>query len=239
MNEPSPKFAVLGDVHANLEALLAVLADARQRECTHFACAGDLVGYNANPTECLNIIRELGIPCVKGNHDDYASADDAFEILNPRAALAIRWTRQQLSDSDKTWLRELKYVRDIAGFSIVHASLDAPHRWNYVFDRLTAASSFTYQHTAVCFYGHTHLPVVFTQRDGVSSEVCRRITLQPGCKYMVNVGSVGEPRDGTSAASYVTYSRAERAIEFHRVAYDSDLTESKVREAGLPSRRKQ
>src|SRR5262249_6700919 len=101
MNNYSMRYAVLGDIHANLEALTAVLHDARHWDCTHFACLGDLVGYNANPRECLDIIRDLGIPCVKGNHDEYASTSDALANLTPRAADSMIWTRQQLRDEDK------------------------------------------------------------------------------------------------------------------------------------------
>src|SRR5262245_58473712 len=106
MNEISMKYAILGDIHANLEALLAVLKDARDQNCTHYACVGDIVGYNANPRECLNIIREMGMPCVKGNHDEFASTDETLDKINPRAAAAILWTRQQLTEQEKQWLRD-------------------------------------------------------------------------------------------------------------------------------------
>src|SRR5438552_6155667 len=128
MNEISIKYAVFGDIHANLEALEAVLKDAQDQRCSHYACVGDIVGYNANPRECLDIVRSLGMPCVKGNHDEYSSTNDGLEGLNPRAAAAIIWTRQQLPKTDKQWLRDLKFVRVVAGFSIVHATLDAPQR---------------------------------------------------------------------------------------------------------------
>ena len=233
------KFAVFGDIHANLEALVAVVEDARSRGCTRFACVGDLVGYNANPRECLEIIRRLEIPCVRGNHDEYASTDDSLEGLNPRAASAMEWTREQLAEPDKAWLRGLKYVQLVAGFSMVHASLDAPHRWGYVVDELAAAASFSYQSTSVCFYGHTHLPAVFVRNGSVCCTLRPQLELRPGCKYFINVGSVGEPRDGSPLASYVTYEVGRRRVEFHRVSFDSAATEAKLREAGLPMRRRQ
>src|SRR5437588_12991111 len=111
------KFAIIADIHANLEAFQVVLEDIKQQKCTHYACVGDVVGYNANPKECLDIVREMSMPCVKGNHDEYSSTDDALVMLNPRAAAAILWTRQQLSDTDKQWLRELKYVLLVANLS--------------------------------------------------------------------------------------------------------------------------
>src|SRR5580765_4039304 len=102
------RYAILGDIHANLEALEAVLKDAKEQRCIHYACVGDVVGYNANPRECLELIRGLGMPCVKGNHDEYASTLDPLEGLNPRAASAIVWTRQQLGEDHKQWLRSLR-----------------------------------------------------------------------------------------------------------------------------------
>src|SRR5690349_18820202 len=138
MNDNRQKFAVLGDIHANLEALLAVTDDARQRGCTHFACVGDVVGYNANPRECLEIVRRLEMPCVRGNHDEYATSSEPLDALNPRAASAMYWTREQLGETDRGWLSELRYVRVVAGFSLVHATLDAPHRWAYIIDKLGA-----------------------------------------------------------------------------------------------------
>ena len=160
------KYAIIADIHANLEALNVVLQDAKAQQCTHYACLGDVVGYGANPKECLDIVRGMNMPCVKGNHDEYCSIDDATEGFNPDAGEAVNWTRGQLALEDRQWLKELKYIRLVASFSIVHATLDVPQRWGYVFDKLAAAASFTYQNTSVCFFGHTHVPVAFV-RDSV------------------------------------------------------------------------
>jgi len=232
------KYAILGDIHANLEALEAVLIDAQDQGCTHHVCVGDVVGYNANPTECLKIIRDMGMPCVKGNHDEYAATADPLENLNPRAASAISWTRQQLPESDKQWLGELKHVRTIAGFCIVHATLDTPQGWGYVFEKFAAAASFTYQNTQVCFYGHTHLPMAFIRDSVVRGSGYSKLKVESGRKYFVNVGSVGEPRDNNPFAAYVTYDLSDCSIELRRVPFDLDATEAKAREIGLPLRRK-
>src|SRR5262245_36502605 len=136
------RYAVIGDIHANLEALTAVLKDAHKQRCTQHACVGDIVGYNANPNECLGIIRDMAIPCVKGNHDEYASTNNSMDGINFRAAAAALWTRQQLCEADKQWLRDLRYTRLVANFSLVHATLDSPEPWGYVFDKLRAAASF-------------------------------------------------------------------------------------------------
>lgn len=232
------RYAILGDIHANLEALTAVLKDAQEQQCTHHACTGDVVGYNANPRECLNVIREMGMPCVKGNHDEYCSTDIPLENFSARAAAAALWTRKQLPEEDKQWLRELKYTRFVAGFSIVHATLDGAQRWGYVFQKLDAAASFTYQATQTCFFGHTHVPLAFVRDSLVRGGTYSRLKIEPGRKYFINVGSVGEPRDGNPNAAYVIYDLAEGSIELRRVPYDIGTADAKVRAAGLPERRK-
>src|SRR5580658_8897442 len=108
------KYAIIADIHANLEAFQVVLGDIEKQKCTHIACLGDVVGYNANPKECLDIVRARNIPTIKGNHDEYCSGDSALEGFNPHAAEAVNWTRQQLTEDDRKWLRELKYLRLIS-----------------------------------------------------------------------------------------------------------------------------
>jgi predicted phosphodiesterase len=230
------KYAVIADIHANLEAFEVVLADTREQKCTHYCCVGDVVGYNANPKECLDIVRAMGMPCVKGNHDEYCSSEDDLEGFNPHAAQAVQWTRKQLSDDGRQWLRELRYVRLVASFSMVHATLDGPQRWGYVFDKLMAAASFTYQNTSVCFFGHTHVPVAFVRDSMVRGGTYSKFKVEPGKKYFVNVGSVGQPRDGNPKAAYVIYDLDEGTIELRRLDYDIAKAQKKILGAGLPTR---
>jgi predicted phosphodiesterase len=232
------KFAIIADIHANLEALEVVLEDAREQRVTHYACLGDVVGYNANPKDCLDIIRTMGMPCVKGNHDEYCSQDEHLEGFNPHAAEAVQWTRSQLSAEDRTWLHDLKYHRLVANFSIVHATLDAPKRWGYVFpsDKFAAAASFTYQNTSVCFFGHTHVPVVFVRDSVVRGGTYSRFRVEPGKKYFVNVGSVGQSRDGVPKATYAIYELEDGFVELRRLDYDIPKTQAKIIAAGLPQR---
>lgn len=230
------KYAVIADIHSNLEALEVVLADAKAQQCTHYCCIGDVVGYGANPRECLEIVRSMGMPCVKGNHDEYCSMDETLEGFNPHAAEAVQWTRQQLSPEDRQWLRDLKYVRLVASFSMVHATLDVPQRWGYVFDKLAAAASFTYQNTGVCFFGHTHVPVAFIRDSMVRGGTYSKFKVEPGRKYFVNVGSVGQPRDLNPKAAYVIYDLDEQTIELRRLDYDIAKAQQKILDAGLPPR---
>jgi predicted phosphodiesterase len=230
------RYAIIADIHANLEAFNTVLADAKAMNCTHYACVGDVVGYNANPKECLDMVRAMNIPVVKGNHDEYCSSDTDLEGFNPHAQEAINWTRNQLTDDDRKWLRDLRYIRLVASFSIVHATLDGPQKWGYVFDKLAAAASFTYQNTSVCFFGHTHVPVAFVRDAMVRGGTYSKFKTEAGKKYFVNVGSVGQPRDGNPKAAYVVYDLDEGSIELRRLDYDIGTTQRKILEAGLPPR---
>jgi diadenosine tetraphosphatase ApaH/serine/threonine PP2A family protein phosphatase len=148
----------------------------------------------------------------------------------------VAWSREQLTADDRKWLRELKYFRLVANFSIVHATLDAPQRWGYVFDKLEAAASFTYQNTQVCFFGHTHHPVAFIRDSSVRGGLYTKFKVEAGKKYFVNVGSVGQPRDGNPKAAYVVYDLPQQTIELRRLDYDIAAQQKKIRAAGLPER---
>jgi predicted phosphodiesterase len=230
------KFAIIADIHGNLEAFQVVLQDIKEQKCTHVACLGDVVGYNANPKECLDIVRSMNVPCVKGNHDEYCSTEETMEGFNPAAAEAVQWTRKQLTDDDRKWLRDLKYQRMVTNFTIVHATLDGPQRWGYVFDKLAAAASFTYQTTNVCFFGHTHVPVAFMRDSMVRGGTYSKFKIEAGKKYFVNVGAVGQPRDNNPKAGYVVYDTIEGTIELRRLDYDIGAAQKKIRAAGLPER---
>jgi len=228
------RFAIFSDIHANLEALEAVLADARQRKCTHFVCLGDVVGYNANPHECLERVRELDCPTVKGNHDEQASISRFPTDFNQLAERAIKWTRDKLTEKDKQWLRDLPFQKQVRDFTIVHATLDTPEQWGYVFNNLDAAASFTYQHTTICFFGHTHVPMVFIRDEGVRRELIDHVRIEPAKKYFINVGSVGQPRDGNCRAAYCVYDVENNLVQQIRIKYDLATAQKKVIEAGLP-----
>ena len=228
------RFAIFSDVHANLEALEAVLADARENKCTDFVCLGDVVGYNANPHECVERIRDLDCLIVKGNHDEQASLIESSRDFNEIAETAIQWTRDNLSDADKEWLRGLKLQRQVRDFTIVHATLDTPGQWGYVFNNLDAAASFTYQHTSVCFFGHTHVPMAFVRDDGVQRLRLEKLRIDPSKKYFINAGSVGQPRDGEWRAAYCVYHIESAVVELRRVKYDRAAAQKKIIDAGLP-----
>ena len=228
------RIAILSDLHANLEATDAVLADARERDCTQFVCLGDVVGYNANPHECVEIVQKLDCPVVKGNHDEQASLEESSRDFNPLAEMAINWTREQLSEADKEWLRGLPFTRPVRDFTIVHATLDTPERWDYVFNTLDARPSFTYQHTTICFFGHTHVAGAFVRDDDVKRVRADQLMIEPAKKYFINTGSVGQPRDGDWRAAYCIYHVDKNCVEQRRVKYDIATAQEKIIKAGLP-----
>ena len=225
---------ILSDIHSNLVALEAILQDAPSGLPVY--CLGDIVGYNSNPVECLKIVQDLGCPVVRGNHDHYVAHSDSLEGFHPLAANVVDWTRKQLTDENRTYLGNLKYVDSVETFTIVHSTLDAPSTWGYVFDKLEAEASFNYQVSSVCFYGHTHVPMAFERTDGIRSGLFKKLKIAVGRKYFINVGSVGQPRDGDPRAAYVIYDMIDNSIELRRVTYNLKKTQQKILDKGLPER---
>ncbi|MEA2069288.1 MAG: metallophosphoesterase family protein [Verrucomicrobiota bacterium] len=230
------KYAILGDIHANLEALKAVLKDAAEQGVTHYACTGDVVGYNADPKACLQLIRSLNCKTVQGNHDYYAASNESMELFTPLAQKSIRWTRKQLSPFERKHLRHMPLIIDIESFTIVHSSLSNPHRWNYIFKHKAADANFRNQFNPVCFFGHTHVPLAFVKRTTIEKGFYETLNVRPGFQYLVNVGSVGQPRDRNPKAAYAIYDLDEQVITMRRVEYEMEETQRKIRVAGLPFR---
>ena len=230
------KYAIIADIHGNLEAFQIVLEDIKTQNIQQIVCLGDVVGYNANPKECLDIVRDMNIPSSRATTTNTAPAKTISKASIPHAAEAVIWTRNQLNADDRQWLRDLKYSRMVANFTIVHATLDAPQRWGYVFDKLAAAASFPYQNTQICFFGHTHVPVAFMRDTAVRGGTYSKFKVDPAKKYFINVGAVGQPRDNNPKAAYVVYDMDAGTIELRRLDYDIATTQQKIRDAGLPER---
>lgn len=230
-------FAIIGDIHANLDALNVVLDDCRSQGVTDFLCTGDVVGYNAEPHACLEIVRSLGCPIVMGNHDHYVSSEQNLDDFNPHAAAVIEWTRSQLSDEEMTFLHNLPFVKTQMGITLVHSTMDNPQQFGYVFDHLQAESHFTHQVTPLCFHGHTHCPMIYEKQIKAVYRIdAQDFTMPIGRKYFINVGSVGQPRDGDPRASYLLYDPKARKIRFRRLEYDVEAAQEKIIRAGLPAR---
>jgi len=233
----SKLIAVLGDIHANVDALEVVLADCHHEGVTDYLCTGDIVGYNAAPHECLKLIRELGCPVVKGNHDHYVASNLDLSDFHPNAAAVVEWTREQLSDEEIAWLGNLPFTVTKAGVALVHSTMDNPEAFGYVFDHLQAEANFIRQKTPLCFHGHTHCPMIYEkQMGGVYRIDAQDFRLPSGRKYFINVGSVGQPRDGDPRAAYVLYDPQNRLVRFRRLEYDVSAAQKRILAAGLPAR---
>jgi diadenosine tetraphosphatase ApaH/serine/threonine PP2A family protein phosphatase len=230
------RYAIIGDIHGNWEALTAVLKDCEANSVEAYICIGDIVGYNADPGICVDKIRELNCICVSGNHDYYCSHSSSLDDFHPLAADVISWTREQLTAEQIQFLRNLELTKKVAGFTIVHSTLDMPEKWGYVFDSLEADASLSYQTTSVCFSGHTHVPVVFEKASTVRRLPPNRVKIVTGKKYFINVGSIGQPRDGDPRACYVLYDLKNQEVVYRRIPYDIATTQTKIRKANLPER---
>lgn len=228
------RYAIFADIHANLEGLDAVLADAGTQGVDEFACLGDIVGYNADPVACVQRVRALNCPVVLGNHDEEAVRNHPLDRMSPLAAAAMEWTRNQLDEEIRRWFAGVRLVRQVRTMTLVHSSLDSPENWTYVVNRWDAMASFAYQFTPVCFHGHTHVPAVYVKRGRVEQLSEMAVKLESGTKYFINVGSAGQPRDGDWRASYAIYDNEAHTVEIRRVEYDIDLTQKKILDAGLP-----
>ena len=228
---------IVSDIHSNLEALDAVVADARQRggfDCVW--CLGDMVGYGPDPSECLRRLREFDLVAVAGNHD-YAAAGviDAADF-NGAAYAAIRWTAEQLDGYDKRFLSQLPTVSLQPPFTLVHGSLRAPIE-EYLLHPSQALATFELLTTPYCLVGHSHQP--FICREMEPAPLFLPLPKDVGApldngRCIINPGSVGQPRDRDNRASYAVFDSDGPAIEHYRVEYDTAATQNKMRRAGLP-----
>jgi diadenosine tetraphosphatase ApaH/serine/threonine PP2A family protein phosphatase len=229
--------AVFGDIHGNYEALTAVLQALGTLKVERLFCTGDVVGYGASPRECIELIRDLGIACVRGNHDDYTTRSDGREWrIRPEAAEVIYWTRSQLGKDHLEWLRALPYVHREEEFTLVHASHVYTPPWPYILNERTAIQNFLFQPLLLSFCGHSHVPVYVVHRAGhrPELELLRNILLPRRHKAAIGVGAVGQPRDNDPRACVVLYDTVVRSIRILRVAYDVEGAQRRIRRAGLP-----
>ncbi len=229
------RYAVISDVHSNLEALEAVLEALSREGVNRLLCAGDMVGYGADPAACLGLVRREIHQAVLGNHDDAAIGQMDLNWFNQPAASAVRWTREHLGEPDREYLKGLPLVWKNEEVMMAHGSLYEPEEFHYLFDPTEAKASFSLQETPVAFIGHTHVPGLFVQ-EGSRVSFLRPVQIQlgPSLKYLVNVGSVGQPRDGDPRACFALYDTDSRTVEFRRVSYPIEKTQAKIRAAGLP-----
>ncbi len=230
------KYAIISDIHGNLEALQSVLADIERREIESIICLGDVVGYGPNPNECVELIREKAEFILAGNHDHAPIGKLDVAYFNPWARTAIEWTRQQLDESSVEFLLSLPLKLEIDGFTVVHSTPHDPEEWNYIITIGDAVKNFPEFKSQVCFIGHSHVPMTISLDE---LDICRVVRENPlhiekQLRYIINVGSVGQPRDLNPRSSFGIYDTTEKVFELCRVDYDIAKTQNKIRESNLP-----
>jgi predicted phosphodiesterase len=230
------RYGIFSDVHANLEALDAVLDGYKKETIDEFLCGGDIVGYGANPRECIARVKAIAKLTVAGNHD-WASVD-LFPTtnFNPLAAQAVSWTRQNLDTTDKEYLKSLQLIFKNVDLTLVHGTLHNPEDFNYMLDSYAAANTFELVKTDICFVGHSHLPGFFIQDKDkrISYQEKDTLAIEKGKQYIVNVGSVGQPRDYNPDAVYCIYDTDEKKVQIKRIKYNIETARKKIIHAGLP-----
>lgn len=230
------RYGIFSDIHGNLEALETVLAAYKKERIDHYFCVGDVVGYGANPHECIEAVRNLGAVCIAGNHDWAVVEKVDIEYFNPMARAAVLWTRKVAGRDDMAFLDRLKLIYKNDDFILVHGTLNEPAYFHYLVDSNQAELIFPLMDRNVCFVGHSHVAGVFVRKENkIEYSNISEIKIEEGCQYIVNAGSVGQPRDNNPAAVYCVYDTDEKVIQVKRVDYDVEAAQKRILEAGLPS----
>ena len=234
------RYLILSDIHANREALTAVLNRVRRKRWDKAIVLGDVVGYGANPNQAVEMVRSLRpLVAIRGNHDKVCSGVEDGEMFNRVALQAAVWTREHLTPANLRWLRSLPegpVVVDGA-FAIAHGTpIDEDA---YIFGEIEALNVFRQTAFPLCFFGHSHFPVIF----GLSPDAIQTVLtsppsfhfrLEPGMRYLINPGSIGQPRDGIPLASFAMFDSASRAVRVYRLPYRIEKAQKKILDAGLP-----
>lgn len=230
------KYLIFSDLHSNLESLQAFSQIAGVLDHDKKVFLGDLVGYCADPNACVAWVRENVDIVLGGNHDYAVVGKTELSTLNPHAYQACLWTRRELSGENKDFLSVLSCETEEDGIHWVHSSPFEPERWHYVLSRKDGKINFDHFSTPLCFLGHSHRPVVIEQGpDGKIKDYDVSFwELRPEFRYIVNVGSLGQPRDGNPKPAFAIYDSDAVTVEIRRYAYDFESTQKKIRDSGLP-----
>ncbi len=235
------RVAIISDVHANLEALNAVLEDLNTQEPEKIIFLGDVVGYGANPNECCEKVREIADVCIMGNHDAALIGITDLEWFSENARFAIEYQQKLVSKEFMDWLGGMKWTHEENNVVFAHGSPLGPENFDYVIDPIRASFIMSWlkqEGRRASFVGHAHQVLVFSAPQDDSGYPDRsfpeNLQLNEHQLYVINVGSVGQPRDGDPRAAYALYDTDNKTYEVRRVLYDIDLAAKKIKDAGLP-----
>ncbi len=232
------RYLIISDIHGNWEALAATLEDAAGKYDSTICC-GDIVGYGADPNDVTDWVRKNAQRVIRGNHDKACASLTGIDWFNPIAQQATRWTLGVLSQENREWLENLpRGPASIDGFQVVHGS--PLHEDEYILNASEAGEAFAYAEAALTFFGHTHVQCGFENsrlktRRWSAAEVGRRQQLSDDCAYLINPGSVGQPRDGDPRAAYALFDSDAHDLELCRIQYDVAAAQQKILEARLPA----
>ncbi len=230
------RYAIFADIHGNLEAFNTVLLEYSKENIDAYYCVGDIVGYGACPNECIDKIKEISATVVAGNHDWAAVGKKDTAYFNPAAKEAIEWTSKNINLENQEYLKSLNLIFENEDFTLVHGSLDIPEEFEYLTDLFKAKETFGLLKTNVCFVGHSHIPEVFELNSGEVDYIhSSYVELSSDKKYIINVGSVGQPRDGNPRACYSIFDSADNTVSIKRIPYFVEKTQQEIIRTGLPT----
>lgn len=223
--------AILSDIHGNLEALTAVLEYLEKNSVDQIFCLGDIVGYGPSPNQCIELVRKYCTASVMGNHDYAVIGSGDTTHFNTYAKISTVWTREILTERNADYLKKLPFVNTHYNVTLVHATPHNPSNWDYILSHKEAVMQLNAFKSQVCFIGHSHIPIIFTEESVTRDS---SYILEENKKYIINVGSVGQPRDGDVRTCFTIYNSEENTVEYIRLKYDIQKTYNKISDAGLP-----
>ncbi len=221
------RIAIISDIHSNLEALNSALEAIDAQRVDDIVCLGDIVGYGSNPNECLSLVRSRCSVVLQGNHDAAAVDLSVANQFTLNAQLSAIWTFGALPPENKDYLRNLPQMKPRGDILFSHASPFEPEEWHYVISEFDTREAFRAFTEKICFIGHSHIPVIFSEHGRVPA-------ISRLGRYIVNVGSIGQPRDANPNLSYGIFDTEEWSYQNIRLGYDIDTAADKIRKAGLP-----
>ncbi len=230
-------YAIIADIHSNLEAFQSVLDSLKKERIDRIVIVGDIVGYGADPKECIRLVKSLDSALLSGNHEWAVLGLLDTKWFNEYARAAVMWTADMLNEDEKEFLRKIELTFEDENIIAAHGSLNDPHSFNYIFSADDASKSFIKMDgKRPCFVGHSHQPVTFIRNKDklIDFSLEKEFSLDPDNQYIINVGSVGQPRDGDNRAAYVIYDIQERRISVKRIEYDIEKAKKKILMEGLP-----
>ncbi len=221
--------AVLSDIHANLAALTKALGLAEEYKADSIICLGDVVGYGPDPNACIKLVQSECEACVLGNHDETVAFGVGLEVLPKDAQSVVQWHQKTIEAAHLEWLRALPLRHDAHNATFVHSSPDEPSKWKRLESFNAVQTQFSFFQGPICFVGHSHKPAVVSQTLGVHR-------VRPGHRFLVDVGSVGQPRDRDSRLAFALFDTEEFTCEIIRGRYDIERTAARIAEEGLPEK---